>query len=174
MDPEDLLEEPYSFAECYSKTCYARAKCNAWSTPEHNVKIHIRRSGKFVEILIPEIQYNTKDKETDKDIITIDLNLTDSDLDKFLGKTRVGRQFMCLGINKEKELVDPSADQPLCCPCTITLTKDGKIYIAPSDVCFGFSTHNKCVAGTYSLVLSFMADDSEPEIATPEAKKAAT
>ena len=59
-------------------------------------------------------------------------------------------------------------------PCTFTLTKDGKIYIAPSDVCFGFTTHSKCVAGTYPLVLSFMADDSEPEINIPEAKKAAT
>ena len=175
MEAEDLLEEPYSFGENHSRICYTKAVCKAWKTPEHNVKIHIRRSGKFVEILIPEIQYNTKEKETNKDIITIGLNLSDSDLDKFLGKTRVGRQFMCLGINKEKELQNPSDDQPLCCPCTITLTKNGIIYIAPSDDCFGFSSvRSGHPMGTCSTVLSFMADDSEPEINTPEAKKAAT
>ena len=175
MEAKDLLEEPYSFGENHSRICFTTAVCKAWKTSEHNVKVHIRRSGKFVEILIPEMQYNTKEKETNKDIITIDLNLMDSDLDKFLGKTRVGRQFMCLGINKEKELADPSADQPLCCSCTITLTKNGKIFIAPSNDCLGFSSvRSGHPMGTCSTVISFMVDDSEPEINEPEAKKVAT
>ncbi len=170
MEAEDLLEEPYSFGECRSKTCFAKAKCNAWSTPEHDIKVFIRRSGNFVEILLPEIIYLTTSYST-KDIITINLNLMDSELDEFLGKTRVGRQFGGFGLDNRVTKEDSNYE---IYPCTFTLTKDGKIYIAPSDVCFGFSTHNKCVAGIYPLILSFMADDSEPEIATPEAKKAAT
>ena len=174
LSSEDVSSEPYSFGECYSKTCYAKAKCNAWSTPEHEIKVFIRKRGNFVEILLPELIYLVTSYST-KDIITLDLNLMDSELDKFLGKNRVGRQFMCLGINKEKELLNPSADQPLCCPCTITLTKNGIIYIAPSDDCFGFSSvRSGHPMGTCSTVLSFMADDSEPEITEPEAKKAAT
>ena len=170
MEAEDLLEEPYSFGECYSKTCYAKAKCNAWSTPEHDIKVFIRRSGNFVKILLPEIFYLTT-SYSQKDIITLDLNLTDSELDKFLGKTRVGRQFGGFGLENRTKKEESNNE---IYHCTFTLTKNGKIYIAPSDVCFGFSSQNKCVAGTYPLVLSFMADDSEPEIATPEAKKAAT
>ena len=170
MEAEDLLEEPYSFGECRSKTCFAKAKCNAWSTPEHDIKVFIRRSGNFVEILLPEIIYLTT-SYSQKDIITLNLNLIDSELDKFLGKTRVGRQFGGFGLDNRVTKEDSNYE---IYPCTFTLTKDGKIYIAPSDVCFGFSTHNKCVAGIYPLILSFMADDSEPEIATPEAKKAAT
>ena len=170
MEAEDLLEESYSFVECRSKTCFAKAKCNAWSTPEHDIKVFIRRSGNFVEILLPEIIYLTT-SYSQKDIITLNLNLIDSELDKFLGKTRVGRQFGGFGLDNRVTKEDSNYE---IYPCTFTLTKDGKIYIAPSDVCFGFSTHNKCVAGTYPLVLSFMADDSEPEINIPEAKKAAT
>ena len=170
MEAEDLLEEPYSFGECRSKTCFAKAKCNAWSTPEHDIKVFIRRSGNIVEILLPEIIYLTT-SYSQKDIITMNLNLIDSELDKFLGKTRVGRQFGGFGLDNRVTKEDSNYE---IYPCTFTLTKDGKIYIAPSDVCFGFSTHNKCVAGIYSLILSFMADDSEPEITEPEAKKAAT
>lgn len=170
MEAEDFLEEPYSFGECHSITCYAKAKCNAWSTPEHDIKVYIRRSEDFVEILLPEIIYLTTSYPT-KDIITLDLNLMDSELDKFLGKTRVGRQFsgFCLD-NRTKDTTQNS-----CYYCTFTITKDGKIYIAPFDDCFGFSSISTgLLAGPFSSVLSFMADDSEPEIATPEAKKAAT
>ena len=171
MEAEDLLEEPYSFGECHSKTCYAKAKCNAWSTPEHDVKIHIRRSGNFVEILLPELIYLTNKNYTQKDIITIDLNLMDNELDTFLGKTRVGRQFS--GFCLDNRIKDTNKNS--CYYCTYTITKDGKIYIAPFDDCFGFSSISTgLLAGTFSTVLSFMADDSEPEIATPEAKKAAT
>ena len=171
MEAEDLLEEPYSFGKCYSKTCYVKAKCNAWDTPEHDIKVYIRRSGNFVEILLLELMFNTNKKENKKDIITLDLNLMDSELDKFLGKTRVGRQFSGAGINKEA----PNSYLNVYRTCTFTLSRDGKIYIAPSDDCFGFtSIDTGASVGTYSLVLSFMADDSEPEITTPEAKKAAT
>lgn len=171
MEAEDLLEEPYSFGECHSKTCYAKAKCNAWSTPEHDIKVHIRRSGNFVEILLSELLYFSNKIENIKDIITINLNLMDSELDNFLGKTRMGRQFIGIGLDNRKYDTNKNSSYD----CTITLTKNGIIYIAPSDDCFGFSSFSTGLQiGTFSTVLSFMADDSEPEITTPEAKKAAT
>ena len=170
MEADDLLGEPYSFGECYSKTCHVKAKCNAWTIPEHEIKIFIRRRGDFVEILLPELIYSPKNDYEQKDIITIDLNLLDSELEKFFGKTRFGRQFCGLGVdNRSTTLVGRESY-----PCTFTLTKDGKIYIAPSDVCFGFFTHKTAMeVGTFSTVLSFVPDDSEPENVAPEAKKAA-
>ena len=172
VDVDDALGEPYSFGECHSKVCYVKASCKAWETPEHEIKVHIRRSGDFVEILLPELIYLTNKNYTQKDIITIDLNLLDDELDSFLGKTRVGRKFsgFCLD-NREKDTTQNS-----CYYCTITLTRNGKIYIAPFDDCFGFSSISTgLLAGPFSTVLSFIPNDSEPEIPSePETKKAAT
>ena len=171
MEAEDLLEEPYSFGECHSKTCFAKAKCNAWAPPEHDIKVYIRRSGDFVEILLPELIW-TINEYTQKDIIIIDLNLLDSELDTFLGKNRVGREFYRLGLDNKTTI--RAIREPIL--CTITLTRNGKIYIAPSDECFGFYSHKTGLeVGIFSTVLSFIPDDSEPEIPSePETKKAAT
>ena len=171
MEAEDLLEEPYSFGKCYSKTCYAKAKCKVWSTPEHDIKVFIRRSGNFVEILLPELMFKTNKNYTEKDIITLDLNLMDSELDKFLGKNRVGREFYGLGL--DNKTTTRAIREPI--PCKFSLSNWGYIYISPSDDCFGFYSYKSGLeVGTFSTVLSFMADDSEPEINIPEAKKAAT
>ena len=172
MEAEDLLEEPYSFGECHSKTCFAKANSNAWAPSEHEIKVYIRRSGDFVEILLPELIWTNNLDESLKDIITVDVNLLDSELDTFLGKNRVGREFMGLGMdNRSTDLVKREMF-----PCTITLTRNGKIYIAPSDECFGFFSHKTGLeVGIFSTVLSFIPDDSEPEIPSePETKKAAT
>ena len=172
VDVDDALGEPYSFGECHSKVCYVKASCKAWETPEHEIKVHIRRSGDFDEILLPELIYLTNKNYTQKDIITIDLNLLDDELDTFLGKTRVGRQFIGIGLDNRNYDTDKNSSYD----CTIILTKDGKIYISPSDDCFGFSSISTgLLAGSFSTVLSFIPDDSEPEIPSePETKKAAT
>ena len=172
MEAEDLLEEPYSFGECHSKTCFAKANSNAWAPPEHDIKVHIRRSGDFVEILLPELIWTNNVRESLKDIITLDLNLLDSELESFLGKNRVGREFMGLGM--DNRTIDLGKREMF--PCTITLTRNGKIHIAPSDECFGFYSHKTGLeVGIFSTVLSFIPDDSEPEIPSePETKKAAT
>ena len=159
MEAEDLLEEPYSFGECHSKTCYAKAKCNAWSTSEREIKVFIRRSGDFVKILLPELIWTNNVRESLKDIITLDLNLLDSELESFLGKNRVGREFMGLGM--DNRTIDLGKREMF--PCTITLTRNGKIHIAPSDECFGFYSHKTGLeVGIFSTVLSFIPDDSEP------------
>ena len=159
MEAEDLLEEPYSFGECHSKTCFAKAKCNAWSTSEREIKVFIRRSGDFVEILLPELIWTNNVRESLKDIITLDLNLLDSELESFLGKNRVGREFMGLGM--DNRTIDLGKREMF--PCTITLTRNGKIHIAPSDECFGFYSHKTGLeVGIFSTVLSFIPDDSEP------------
>lgn len=172
MEAEDLLEEPYSFGECHSKTCFAKAKCNAWAPPEHDIKVYIRRSGDFVKILLPELIWTNNIDESLKDIITIDLNLLDDELDTFLGKNRVGREFYGLGLDNKTTTLENR--DPI--PCTITLTRNGKIHIAPSDECFGFYSYKTGLeVGIFSTVLSFIPDDSEPEIPSePETKKAAT
>ena len=54
LDPDDLLDPPYGFGECWDATYAANIHCDAWQEPDQIISIYYRKVGSHVTIFIPE------------------------------------------------------------------------------------------------------------------------
>lgn len=96
MDPEDLLEEPYNFGECWSIETTAPAYCNAWKNRSREIKVLIRKEGEHTHVHFPSALFSSREGiNTDQCKIIVDLYypLADKDSMFYISKCR-SRNFM--------------------------------------------------------------------------------
>ena len=96
MDPEDLLEEPYNFGECWSIETTAPAYCNAWKNRSREIKVLIRKEGDHTHVHFPTALFSSREGiNTDQCKIIVDLYypLADKDSMFYISKCR-SRNFM--------------------------------------------------------------------------------
>ena len=74
MDPEDFLEEPYNFGECWSITTTAPAYCNAWKNRSREIKVLIRKEGEHTHVHFPTALFSSREGiNTDQCKVIVDL-----------------------------------------------------------------------------------------------------
>ena len=96
MDPEDLLEEPYNFGECWEITTTAPAYCNAWKNRSREIKVLIRKEGEHTHVHFPTALFSSREGiNTDQCKIIVDLYypLADKDSMFYISKCR-SRNFV--------------------------------------------------------------------------------
>ena len=96
MDPEDLLEEPYNFGECWSIETTAPAYCNAWKNRSREIKVLIRKEGDHTRVHFPKALFSSREGiDTDRFKVIVDLYypLADKDSMFYISKCR-SRNFM--------------------------------------------------------------------------------
>ena len=96
MDPEDLLEQPYNFGECWSIETTAPAYCNAWKNRSREIKVLIRKEGDYTYVHFPKVLFSSREGiNTDKCRVIVDLYypLADEDSMFYISKCR-SRNFV--------------------------------------------------------------------------------
>ena len=94
VDPSDIQEPPYGLGECVEDADLVEVHCKTMFDEGYLITaIPMRRRGDFVQIILHEIFYKHKNKESK--IITFKL----PDDDAWLGKNRVSRRFSCVEFN---------------------------------------------------------------------------
>ena len=96
MDPEDFLEQPYNFGECWSIETTAPAYCNAWKNRSREIKVLIRKEGDYTYVHFPKVLFSSREGiNTDKCRVIVDLYypLADEDSMFYISKCR-SRNFV--------------------------------------------------------------------------------
>ena len=96
MDPEDFLEQPYNFGECWSIETAAPAYCNAWKNRSREIKVLIRKEGDYTYVHFPKVLFSSREGiNTDKCKVIVDLYypLADKDSMFYISKCR-SRNFV--------------------------------------------------------------------------------
>ena len=96
MDPEDFLEQPYNFGECWSIETTAPAYCNAWKNRSREIKVLIRKEGDYTYVHFPKALFSSREGiNTDKCKVIVDLYypLAEKDSMFYISKCR-SRNFV--------------------------------------------------------------------------------
>ena len=96
MDPEDFLEQPYNFGECWSIETTAPAYCNAWKNRSREIKVLIRKEGDYTHVHFPKALFSSREGiNTDKCKVIVDLYypLAEKDSMFYISKCR-SRNFV--------------------------------------------------------------------------------
>ena len=91
MDPEDFLEEPYNFGECWSIETTAPAYCNAWKNRSREIKVLIRKEGNYTHVHFPKALFSSREGiNTSQCKVIVDLYypLADKDSMFYISKCR--------------------------------------------------------------------------------------
>ena len=86
IEPDALIDQHYMFGKNYARAVRSQVVCHVWKNPVKNIDIYMRKRGKLVEILLPELF----DEATDEDVvpatnIEVNFGLRDLDLKQWLG-----------------------------------------------------------------------------------------
>lgn len=87
MDIDDLLHEPATFAACEEEAWDAGVYCKVWEEPLQSCIIRLRKSGDWVQIMLPELIFKSKPGETVYDNIDIYLDKEEEEIQKWFGET---------------------------------------------------------------------------------------
>lgn len=162
---ETFVSAGYLFGKNYERAVRTHVVCPVWKNPDKYIDIYMRKRGKLVEILLPELYDETTDKEKGPAAsIEVDFGLRDLDLKKWLGTNITEHHFTCLAYP------GTSIEQKGIQSCNIHFKPDGTMLISPAR---GFFIKDpKFGCGTFSTVLSFINEyDIEEEYTFEPATK---
>lgn len=173
-DIEEFLSPPTAFGESEEKTWDAIASCDVWKQVHHYCKINFRKCEQWVQVLIPELIYESMPGEAVYD--HIDIMLVDADLDeeekkqefqKWIGETLAFGVMGFSGCKKTDrgntvEFIDLNG----------TLCENGTIKIYKNSSPLRNSSQGKPV-GSVSTVITFIPQkiNEEDEDEQPPSKK---
>ena len=156
MDGEDFLEEPYSFGECKSYDFTTTAHCSAFTTPDKEIHVSVRKRGDWVTVVIPDI---LSESNGSPGVITIDPFLPS----ELLGFFKRNRFFAGLGKN-----TNSSSTTLITVNTIINMYEGGKIVIHPfqkfvktngeTATIVEFTTNNNKI-GSFSTQFTYVIDD---------------
>ena len=153
IEPDALIDQHYMFGKNYERAVRSQVVCHVWKNPVRYIDIYMRKRGKLVEILLPELF----DEATDEDVvpatnIEVNFGLRDLDLKQWLGPNITEQYFTCLAYP------GTSRTQRGIHSCNIRFMANGRMLISPSKG--SFIKDHKFGCGTFSTVLTFVNEYS--------------
>ena len=167
-DFDTLLLGGYLFGKNYERVVRSQVVCHVWKHPVIYKDIYMRKRGKLVEIILPELF----DEATDENVpsatnIEVNINLSGNELKHWFGTKITEQYFTCLAY--------PGTDrtQRGMHSCNIQFMAGGKMLISPASG--SFIKDQKFGCGTFSTVLTFINeyDENEDYAEEPPNKKPA-
>ena len=149
IEPDALIDQHYMFGKNYARAVRSQVVCHVWKNPVIYKDIYMRKRGKLVEIMLPELF----DETTNENIapatnIEVNINLSGKELKHWLGTKITEQYFTCLaypGTDRTQRGVHS---------CNIQFMAGGKMLISPARG--SFIKDQKFGCGTFSTVLSFI------------------
>lgn len=87
MDVDDYLCPPATFGECEEEAWNVSASCSVWEEPLQNCLIRIRKSVNWVQIMLPELIFKSKQGAAIYGNININLEKEAEEIQKWIGET---------------------------------------------------------------------------------------
>lgn len=156
-DFSTLVLGHYLFGKNYETVVRAQVVCHVWKHPVVYKDIYMRKRGKLVEIMLPEL-FDEATDDIDKPAATsieVNTNMSDPELKLWFGPNITEQYFTCLaypGTNRGQRGIHS---------CNIRFMATGKMLISPAKGSFIRDTKFGC--GTFSTVLTFINDYDESE-----------
>lgn len=176
---EEYCTTPWSFGKCEEFQASATATCDIWKETSHNFNLRIRKSGNTVQVLIPELLYESAGKpNATSETISISFEMRDPEkLKNFFGKQDVFFGVCGMsGFHTDNDLAQVEFDHF----SGVINVDESKIVLkrAKGGQVFSCSIDGTPV-GTFSTLITFVITDveekqdgqSDPKKQEPDQKK---